>query len=266
MNRFLTKQLRSVRANLTKRKENNMNKEKAVEKKQDTQVAAQGNKALALHAQSEFKGSSANLDLPRILVVNSNTQEESIKALKLDAGTIIDTATLETLAKPGEPIRIVPLATTSSWLIYEVRGGKKEFKGVEEFTGEKLEYETPIDKNTSLRRVLGIRLLFLIQKEIEAGNAIPYSFTFKNSSATAGKKLNTIMYVRNKLAGRAPWAAMVDLFSVEKTREGNTFSTMDLKQVAERGTNEVEMQAAEFWYSKFVAGSVTVSEDELDNE
>lgn len=219
-----------------------------------------GNKALAIHAQSEFQGSSANLELPRFLVINSNIQDEAIRDAKFDVGTIIDTATLEPLATLGEPIRIVPLATSSSWLIYEVRGSKKEFKGVEPFTGEKLEYETPIDKNTVLRRVLGIRLLFLIQSEIEKGNAVPYSFTFKNSSSGAGKKLNTIMYVRNKLAGRAPWAALVDLFSVIKTKEGNTFATMDLKQVSERAANEKEIQAAEFWYSKFVAGAVTTSE------
>ena len=102
--------------------------------------------------------------------------------------------------------------------------------------------------------------MFLIQSDIEKGNAVPYSFTFKNSSSGAGKKLNTIMYVRNKLAGRAPWAALVDLFSVIKTKEGNTFATMDLKQVSERAANEKEIQAAEFWYSKFVAGAVTTSE------
>lgn len=232
--------------------------------KKETAITVQENRALTIHAQSEFQGSPANLELPRLLVINSNIQDEAIRSAKLDVGTIIDTATLEPLAKMGEPLRILPLATSSSWLVYEVRNGKKEFKGVEPFTGEKLEYETPIDKNTVLRRVLGIRLLFLIQSEIEAGNAIPYSFTFKNSSSGAGKKLNTIMYVRNKLANRAPWAALVDLFSVIKTKEGNTFATMDLKQVSERGANDAEIQAAEFWYSKFVAGAVTVTEDEND--
>lgn len=209
--------------------------------------------AIALVAQSEFVGGMANLELPRLLVFNNNNRSEEIQALKLDAGTIIDTSSMEELAKPGKPISIIPLATSTSWLIYEIDGANAgEFKGVEPFTGEKLPYEEQVN-GVTIRRVLGTRLLFLLANEPEG---IPYSFTFKKSSAQAGRKLNTIMYVRNKIANKAPWACTVDLFSTKRSVDKNTFWTIDLKQGA--ACSPEQLALAEKWYQQ--VSSVKVEE------
>lgn len=224
--------------------------------KKETAVAKQQNSALAMVAQSEFVGGMDNLELPRLLVVNNNNQSEEIQGLKLDAGSVIDTSTMEVVAKPGQPIAIIPLVTAASWLIYDVTSaGAGEFKGVEPYTGVKLAYEDEVD-GVKIRRVLGTRLLFLLANDKEG---IPYSFTFKKSSAQGGRKLNTIMYVRNKIAGRAPWACSVDLFSVKRTVDKNTFWTLDVKQG--QACTEEQLVRAEKWYQQISGASVTVSED-----
>ncbi len=212
---------------------------------------------LAMAAQSEFVGGMDNLELPRLLVINNNNQSEEIQALKLDAGSIIDTGTMEVVAKPGQVVTIIPLATAASWLVYDITSaGAGEFKGVEPYTGVKLAYEEEVD-GVKIRRVLGTRLLFLRSDEKEG---IPYSFTFKKSSAKGGRKLNTIMYVRNKIAGRAPWACSVDLFSVKRTVDKNTFWTMDVKQ--RQACTEEQLQLAQKWYQQISGASVTIVEDE----
>ena len=230
-----------------------MKKETAIVEAQNTAVVKQQPSPLVMLAQSEFVGGMDNLELPRLLVLNNNNQNEEIQALKLDAGTILDTGSMEALAKPGEKVAIIPIATSASWLIYELDGGGNvgEFKGVEPYTGTKLEYESEVN-GVTIRRVLGTRLLFLLASE-KAG--IPYSFTFKKSSAQAGRKLNTIMYVRNKIAGRAPWAAQVELFSVKRSVDKNTFWTMDVKQGSACTPEQIAL--AEKWYQQIASIKIT---------
>lgn len=224
--------------------------------KATTAIVKQESSPLAIVAQSEFVGGMDNLELPRLLVVNNNNQSGEIQSLKLDAGSVIDTGTMELIAKPSAPINIIPLATSASWLIYEISGANVgEFKGVEPYTGVKLAYEDEVD-GVTIRRVLGTRLLFLRSDE---DSGIPYSFTFKKSSAQAGRKLNTIMYVRNKIAGRAPWACTVDLFSVKRTVDKNTFWTMDVKQ--SKACTEDQLKLAEKWYQQISGVAVTITED-----
>jgi hypothetical protein len=185
------------------------------------EIMKQETSALAIVAQSEFVGGMDNLELPRLLVVNNNNQSEEIQGLKLDAGSVIDTSTMEVVGKPGQAISIIPLVTAASWLIYDVTSaGAGEFKGVEPYTGVKLAYEDEVD-GVKIRRVLGTRLLFLLANDKEG---IPYSFTFKKSRLKVGESsipsCTFATRLQDALRGHAAWTCSRLNVPWIKTRSG----------------------------------------------
>ena len=214
---------------------------------------------LAMDAYTRFKGSTLNLVIPKILVKNDKSPHLD-QYEHLESGDIVETLNYEVLGKLGERVKIVPFSSKSVWILTEVTKHGEEFAGFEDFTGEQLAYEEQVDSATLLKRTLGIQVLFLKCDDIANDMAMPYAFTFKKSSANAGKKLNTIMYVKNNMAGRAPWSSVIDFFSVERTHTKGTFFTVDIAQHMERSANEKEEKCAEYWYGKMVAGSITIDE------
>lgn len=239
----------------TKKKENKMQEITKTEKNEIVKLSP-----LAMEAYSNFKGSSLNMVIPKILVKNDKSPHLD-QYEHLESGDIVETLNYSVLAKLGEKIQVIPFSSKTVWIVTNVTKHGEEFVGFEEFTGQRLAYEEQVDSATILKRTLGVQVLFLKVDEIADGVELPYSFTFKKSSANAGKKLNMIMYGKNFRANRAPWSSIIDFFSVEKTHTKGTFFTVDIAQHMERGATADEEKCAEYWYGKMVAGAITVDTD-----
>lgn len=226
--------------------------------KPKAEVVVASMSSVAENAHKAFEGSAVNLIIPRLMVKNEGSTH--LAPYNLDDGDIVDTLNYQTLAKLGDKISMVPFHSRSIWIVSEVDKKGEEFVGYEDFTGERLPYEEDAGNGVTTKRSLGIQVFMLICSEIAEGVAMPYAFTFKKSSATAGKKLNTIMYMKNKMAKRAPWASVIDFFSIERSHAKGEYCTVDIQQNNERGANQAELDAAEFWYNKMVSNEITVDE------
>lgn len=199
------------------------------------------------------------VQLPRLLVINPTSKVKKQNKSFQD-GDIVDSTNLDVIAENGKEVNVIPFALKFSIFRYIVENGEKEMLDVIPYTGP-VPYETVID-GKNVQQVPAMTAYFLLTSDIEKGDALPYVYTFKGSSYQAGKKLNTIMFVKNKMAGRAPWASVISLFSIEKKNDKNEWSAMEVSQVKDRGANEKELAMAEFWYGEFTKGKVKVSEDD----
>lgn len=217
--------------------------------------------SLATQAYQNAVVTMDTVELSRLLVINPTSKIKKINKSFVD-GDIVDATNTETLSAQGEKLNVIPFALKFSVYVYSVENDRKELIAVHPYTG-KVPYESEIDGKPVIQ-VPAITAFMLMTKDIESGVSLPCVFTFKGSSYQAGKKLNTIMNVKNKMAGRAPWASVVSLFSVEKKNEKNEWFAMDVSQVKDRGSSDKELAAAEFWYSQFAGGKVV--EEELSDE
>lgn len=213
----------------------------------------------AQDAHKNFQGSPVNLVVPQLLV--KNPKSPHLDPYGLNDGDIVDTLDYRCLAPLGEKKQIIPFSSSSIWLLYTVGKNNVEFDSTQEFTGERLPYEEQLSNGQVIRRKLGIQVLFLFVEDIKEGVAMPYASTFKGSATIAGKKINTIMYVKNRMANIAPWGSIVDLYSVKRDHPQGAYFTFDAQQNVNRKANEEEQQQAEYWYQQMVASNF-----EVDNE
>ena len=215
-------------------------------------------------AQQAFGDAVVTMDtvqLPRLLVINPTSKVKKQNKSFQD-GDIVDSTNLDVVAESGNSVNAIPFALRFSVFRYVVVDGQKEMLDVIPYTGA-VPYETVIDGKNVVQSP-AMTAYFLLSSDVEKGEALPYVYTFKGSSYQAGKKLNTIMYVKNKMAGRAPWASVVSLNSIEKKNDKNEWFAMDCTQVKDRAANAQELAAAEFWYGEFSKGNVKVAEETHD--
>lgn len=236
---------------------NQETEKKEVAKKTSGDVQVSKMSEIAKQAHNNFEGSSVNLIVPRLMVKNEGSAV--LKPYDLADGDIVDTLNFKKIVGLNEKIKVIPFHTRTVWIVSEVDKRGEEFVGYVDFTGERLPYEEDLGNGVTLKRSMGIQVLMLFVDEIEDGTAMPYAFTFKKSSANAGKKLNTIMYMKNKMVNKAPWASVIDFFSVERQHEKGEYYTIDIQQ-GDRESTEYEVEVVEYWYTKMVANEITVDE------
>lgn len=228
----------------------------------------------AQRAQSEFKMNVRNILIPRILIMQPQSPQvlDEVRnknpETRTTFGDLLETLDNTVLGNPEKPLLIIPFKSGSNWILREKMGeGKAKFVKFEEDTGEELPFIEEIGNKTFVR-TYSINHYVLLPNEIEKGGAIPYLISFRSTSVRAGSKLNSIMYVKNKAAGRAPWASLIEL-SVSKTKnDKGVFAVLDVRQVQSRGSNEKELEACAYWYEQISSGKTVDQEidEDIDTE
>lgn len=72
-----------------------------------------------------------------------------------------------------------------------------------------------------------MRFYVLLEKELRAGAAIPYTLSMKRTSFQAGQKLATQMYIKNLNSGKTPASVMMKITALRKQKDTLNWAAMD---------------------------------------
>jgi hypothetical protein len=231
---------------MKKRRNEAMTKE--VMKKQDqTLVAAQDMNEWGTEALE-----SNDIMLPKLFLTQSTS--ELVGDGKAAIGDYVDSITEEKLGSITSPLEVIPFHMEKTYLTLKANGG--EFVGKQADVGQTLPFEEMLPDGTAVKNYRTLDFYVLIPSQIKSGAALPYVLSFKSSSLKAGKKLATIMYVKNRMMSLPPAATVVELGGKKEKKETNTFAVADVKE-KRKATNE-ELSVAFGWFKTVKKGGVKV--------
>jgi hypothetical protein len=224
-----------------------------------TEVVAQVSTAVAAPATDLNEWgmgdvSSRDVIIPKILVMQGLS--DLVGEGKAKLGDFVDSITSEVLGSIDKPLSIIPLHMQKSWIISRRKKGesKFEFERYEDVTSANEGYPLEAaDGDDTIKYEYALQFYVLRPED----PTLPYVVTFKSTSTRAGKALATQMYFRNKAAGLAPAAFVMELSSKKEKNDKGTFAVMEVKPKG-RTSAEQEKEALN-WFKVIKAGKTKVA-------
>lgn len=227
-----------------------------IQKKEENKVVEfQGNKLLAMQAQSEVVLNKDTLELSRLVIVNplSSFKKEHEE---LKDGEIVRSDDFSVVIGKKQKKSFIPLGIKQYFDTYEITSAGKNLISREKYTGQPKDYE-----DSKVIKTVVFETYFL---DRDITMSLPLVFTFRHGSNSTGKKLLTLMYTTNKLFNRAPWACAINLFaSTRKNKDGKEFDIIDFA-VDKTPLTQEELANCEKWVSGLLNAEVQVSEDSVE--
>ena len=147
-------------------------------------------------------------------------------------GDLRDSVSGETLAGFDDPIEIIPIYMTKTWLT--TQGGK--FVSVSPANSPN---ERPYEDGDMINS-----FCYNCYATVIGRGEIPYLITFKGKSKKTGKQLATQIYVMNKSAGLPPCGKVIELSSTKESNEKGSYAVLKIKPTrnctAEEGKKALE--------------------------
>jgi len=231
-----------------------MQQEKNLSKKESSALSTEFNEDWGANEQFSPK----DLVIPRILAMQG--MSEFVTEGKAKFGDMIESMGEKVLGSFEKSFEITPFKMEKWWRIETPDG--KELKRMipvvsdptsEEYN-ENMPYEGVDPEFGECRRVLAYNFYVLL-----AGEAMPYMVQFKSTSAKAGKKLATQMFVKNRMANKSPAGTTFSLSVSKQQNDHGTFSVFDVS-ISRDTTKEEEAEALK-WFKMFKTTTVKVHEE-----
>lgn len=199
----------------------------------------------------------------KILALQSMSKKVKDKTNEAKEGELRDTIENKIFGEMGKPFEFLPIHMISFWVVYDVTaGGQGKYLETMELnaTNENLKREEVIGQQR-IKRVKTYECYVLIPSEMKAGNSFPYVLSFRVSSARGGKVLLSQMYVRNREAGKMPYANVCELSLTEESNDKGSFYVQHTKP--KRAATPEEYAQAEKWYKLITSGQVKKDDSDL---
>lgn len=210
--------------------------------------------------------SAQDIIIPRILLMQP--MSEAVTEGDAAFGDMVESLSNEKVGDLKTPLEVVPFLMRKIFVEYDVTNGtdmkNKKFLRVTPITpqNENLPYndeETRDGKRMLIMRDYVREFYVLRVDELKLGATIPYTISFRRSSAQAGKKLATQMYVKNLNAGKTPASVTVMLTVNKTTNDQGTFGTFD---IAPNAPTDIKYIAEAFkWLQLVNQGSAKVADE-----
>ena len=184
---------------------------------------------------------------------------------KLEVGAIVNSLTMEAVADPGTPVEVVPIKLAQFWgEVPKNRGsGLRTRRMPFSPQNASLPWGDFVDEEGApRRRRKETDWLFLLPSDIDG---LPVCVTFRDTSFSAAKKLNTFAMLNKKL-GKPCWATSYELRADETTNDQGTFYVYSIGK--RRDATEEEIAAAQLWAGKLATKPIPVEtkEEEQDED
>lgn len=202
--------------------------------------------------------------IPKILAMQA--MSKLVTAGEAKFGEFRESLNNVILGTEKEPLEFVPFHMEKVYVVMREEKGKFKFHHQEPITSmtEGHEFEAVSAEGAKEKWYRTMNFYVLLPKELEEGTAIPYLLCFRSSSAKAGQKLCTTMFMRNLKAGKTPAAMVLELSGVKTTNDKGTFIVMDVKE--KRASTNKEIEEAFSWNQTIRGGSVKVDHSDLEAE
>lgn len=169
---------------------------------------------------------SQDILIPKLLAMQGLS--DYVTEEKAQMGDIVNSVTGEVLAGKGVPINFVPLTRFKTWARYEQDGAKLKYVGTEPDTGQNYKWEEVGSDGKKYRNDQVLNFYILLEGDLQKPFALPYLLTFKRTSYTAGKKLNT-QYEMSLAGGYPPFVQSYKLQTAKEQNDHGTFYVWDVR-------------------------------------
>jgi hypothetical protein len=207
---------------------------------------------------------SKDIVIPKIFAMQP--MSKLVTEGKVKFGEFIDSLTSAVLGDVNNPIEFVPFYMEKCYVVMEEKAGKFSFKQQVPITAanESTDFEQTGEGGVKQKWYRTSNFYVLLPKEIAEGTAIPYLISFRSSSARAGQKLATTMFMKNLKAGKTPAAMVLKLTGTKTTNDKGTFIVMDVQET--RPSTDSEVTEAFGWVKTVRSGAVKVDHSDLEQE
>ena len=239
--------------------------EKALVVSQPTASLPSMGSATDLEAWGVTTLTAKDVVIPKILPMQAMSKKVTAGECKF--GDLIDSLTNEVLGDQKKPIQFVPFFMEKVFVVMEEKDGKFEFANQvpikADNEGQEFEGVNPETKvKQKWYRTLNFYVLF--PNQVENNEAIPYLLSFRSTSARAGQKLATTMFMKNLKAGKTPASTVMELSIAKKQNDKGTFMVLDVKEV--RASTQAEVNEAFAWVKTVKANRVKVDHSDLADD
>lgn len=214
--------------------------------------------------------SSKDVLIPKILVMQGLS--DLVTEGKATMGEFRDSLTGELLGSITSPLKIIPFHVEKMWDFYLMSDEDKfEWDRSEPLVenpalpgyNDNLEWDGE-EGGKKLKRVRRMNFFCIIPSQVEKGNALPYTISFKSTSYREGRKLFSQMFVRNRMAKLPPCAYNIDLAGMREKNDHGTFIVPQYS-LGEKITNE-EYALCKQWFALIKAGGYKVDDSDVQSE
>ena len=220
----------------------------------------------SLEAWGSVELTQNDIIIPKILAMQGLS--DLVAQGKAVFGDFCNSLTGKKLGGINKPIELIPFYMERLWLVFEPNEkGKMKFKELYPIThkNENLEWSVKNEKGVEiLRRDRTLQFYVLLPEDIKRGLVFPYVVSFRRTSAKAGKKLATQMYVINRQMNLAPAGKTVRLHGTKESNDDGTFIVMDITEG--RKTTQEELASAFDMYRMILQGANKVDHSDIQSE
>lgn len=163
------------------------------------------------------------------------------------------------------PLEFIPFYLEKVWAIYEEKNGEMKFSRTVPI--EPGNENWPIEEvlnGVKIKRDRTANFYVLLPSDIKKGEAIPHILSFRRTSARAGQKLNTTMFMKNLKAGKTPASMVMELFGAKVKNDKGVFIVLDVREKRESEAGEVA--EAFSWVAHVKSGAAKVDNSDLEGE
>jgi hypothetical protein len=204
-----------------------------------------------------------DIQIPKILAMQA--MSKSVTSGEAKMGEFRDSLNGVVLGDTTKPIEFVPFYMEKVFVVLKKKAGAFKFHKVVPITPQLEDQEFEVDAEDGAEKwYRTMNFYVLLPSEVEAGTAIPYLLSFRSSSARAGQKLATTMFMKNLKAGKTPASMAMELSGAKTTNDKGTFIVMDVKE--RRPASDKEVAEAFEWVKTVKAGTVKVDHSDLEGE
>lgn len=206
--------------------------------------------------------SSRDLVIPKILAMQGLSK--LVVAGEAKFGELRESLSNKVLGSDKQPLEFIPFHRTVEFVVMQKDGDIFKFNRVEPITPEN--DATPFEVETEdgeVERWYRTQNFYVLRPdEVASGTAYPYVISFRSTSARAGAKLTTTMYVKNLKANLTPASTVMELVAEKKTNDKGTFIVLDVRE--KRRASDAEVKEAFSWNQIAQSGRAKVDHSDLE--
>jgi hypothetical protein len=243
----------------------NEEQSKAVVTAETTAVAPRTTQAdLAAWGVHESMLTSKDIQIPKILPMQAMSKLVTNGDAKF--GEFRESLDNRVLGDLNSPLEFVPFFMEKCYVVMRLKEGKFRWNRSVPIVpaNEDHPFEAQSEDGHAEKWYRTMNFYVLLPDEVKKGCAIPYVLSFRSSSARAGQKLTTRMYVKNLQAGATPASMAMKLLGTKTTNDKGTFVVLDVETLRE--STEQEVAECFDWVKKIRGGNVKVDQSDLEQE
>ncbi len=235
-------------------------------------VATKTNSALVSSDVADINSSwgaeeatSNDIIIPKLLLMHGLSKE--VAAGNKLQGDLIRSTTLETLAKKGEKLKVIPFIMTKTWRISDISENPPRWKRDEIWNATndespwEFEETDPRDgKNKKMRRDKAYNFYAMVVSDIDKGGSFPVRLQFLRTSSQAGRAIAD-HFAKARMFQKPPAQQMWEVSSELVTGPKPYF-----KFVANPSTNttELHLQECKNWFDTIKGNGSKIKEHDVD--